>query len=135
MEMIFASLTRDAASTSSFYRHPVTTYWLRTMVIMNILYGVFLLVTLFFGSSILSTSLVIPLTTLLTAVGAYWLLRWKKRGFYLIVGSLIIHLALNMIKGDPFMILRGLANLTTSLGLLYMVLQIGNVNKPWDHLN
>jgi len=104
------------------------------LVIINGLFGVSVAVSFFLGIHFTFTLLAISLVAFLIATGAYRLLLWKKSGFYLIAGGLAAHLLLNTITLKPNLIVGGLVNAITSLGLLYLVLQIGRDHKPWDAL-
>ena len=101
---------------------------------INVLFGVFQLVTFFFSGSDPFPRAAMALAAFSIAAGAFLLLQWKKLGFYLVYGGYAVHVALHMITGDPFVFVRGLTNMLISLGLLYAVLQIGNENKPWNQL-
>ena len=61
----------------------------------------------------------------------YFLLKWKKWGFWGLVASSIIVLILNISLGMGPLALLGLV----SIALVYGVLQIGTESKGWPQLD
>ena len=116
-------------------RTTTTTVWLWIVIILNAVAGV--------GSlSMIGTltdlgisptwTIVSALLCFGTAVGAFMILKWKKMGFYIITGCVVLNIIVALLgEGN---VGTTIFSAILSLAVLYYVLQYPKDNKAWDHL-
>lgn len=118
-------------------RHGCLTTWLVLMIISNT--GIALIYLL--GNGVISQNLpsapgwVFPLLAMMGALNVVFaiaLLKWKKWGFFGFIASSIMAFVVNLIIGIN--ILQAIFGLA-SVGLLYVVLNIGKEKKAWTQLD
>lgn len=112
-------------------RHWFTTTWLILALIVNA--GLAML-ALNPNLSIVTAAYTRYIFALLyagAALGDIALLLWKKWGFFLVVGCIILNLAATVFLGSADAIVRGIIAGVVGLAILYAVLQI---NKVWLYL-
>jgi L-lactate permease len=84
------------------------------------------------GLGISPFSLIVSaLMSLGVAVGAYMILQWKKMGFYIVVGCVVLNVLVSVLGGSG---LASISGAVIGLGILYYVLQYPKDNKAWNHL-
>lgn len=120
-------------------RHGCVTAWLILMLVTNVL----LVITYFIGGDMIAENLpekpplyfmyLLGGLGMINVVSAYFLLQWKKVGFYGFIGSSILALGVNAIMG------LGMSSSISGLigiAILYGILQIKATNQPsaWEML-
>ena len=115
-------------------RTKTTTIWLWIVIILNVIVGLLsftqigTLADLGINPVFLIVSAVLSLGL---AVGAYIILQWKKMGFYIAVGCIVLNVLVSIIGGSG---LTSIIGGIIGLGILYYVLQYPKDNKAWNHL-
>jgi hypothetical protein len=134
MESALYKPMQVVSSARSLYRHPFTTSWLWMLVVCNGFFGLLNLVFYIYGITFSFITLAFSISAFGMAVGTYWLLHWKKSGLLLILGCVVLDMVVSLAYGNQDMFLHNLLSDFLSLGMLFLVLQIGNEQKPWNNL-
>ena len=115
-------------------RTTTTTVWLWIVIVLNAVVG--LLALIGFGAAVDQgvSPLFLAISILLilgVAVGAFMILQWKKMGFYICAGCMVLNVLMSLFTGDFVnTLIRGIV----AIGVLYYVLQYPKDNKAWNHL-
>jgi hypothetical protein len=124
-----------ASSGQPAVRTKTTTVWLWIVLVLNVIVGFmsFSLIGTMTGLGLSPVPLIIgALMSFGVAVGAYMIMQWKKMGFYIIAGCVVINILVAIFGGGNAGSAIGGGLL--SLGILYYVLQYPKDNKAWSHL-
>jgi hypothetical protein len=115
-------------------RTKTTTIWLWIVIILNAIVGLlpFTQIGTLADLGINPFFLIVSaLLSLGVAVGAYMILQWRKMGFYIVVGCIVLNVLVSILSGSG---LGSISGAVIGLGILYYVLQYPKDNKAWNHL-
>jgi hypothetical protein len=115
-------------------RTKTTTVWLWIVIILNALVGLLSFTQIGTLADLGISPLFLIVSALLSlgvAVGTYMILQWKKMGFYIVVGCIVLNVLVSILGGSGF---ASIAGAVIGLGILYYVLQYPKDNKAWNHL-
>jgi hypothetical protein len=115
-------------------RTKTTTVWLWIVIILNAIVGLLSFTQIGTLADLGISPLFLIVSALLSlgvAVGTYMILQWKKMGFYIVVGCIVLNVLVSILGGSGF---TSIAGAVIGLGILYYVLQYPKDNKAWNHL-